>query len=66
MDAKTLELMASMKQRNSERGLDVRCPTCNHGIGQFCTEDDVRHISASDIVVHPARVELARAQGFIS
>lgn len=67
MDPKILDLMASMKQRNSERGLDVRCPTCNHGIGKFCLKAGVtRHETADDITIHPARVELARAQGFIS
>ena len=67
MDPKTIELMDSMKRRNSERGLDVRCPTCDHGIGQFCLKAGVkRHMTADDIAIHPARVDLARAQGFVA
>ncbi len=60
MNAETLALLDALKAKNTERGLDVRCPTCDSGIGKFCLKAGVtRHMTAADITVHPARVALA-------
>jgi len=55
--------MAHAEARDKALGLSVRCPVCNHGIGKFCLKDGVaRHMTASDIAVHPERVALANSR----
>ena len=46
-------LMDYSVRLGAEHGVEVRCPTCNAGIGKFCRDENYVRI------LHPARVEAA-------